>query len=197
MRQCAIARATQIADGLVASSRLVGIFYFKQNAIGILHLDKSHDRSTKTSACKPRPVASLLFYCKIDEKIEFRRAVLEMIHRTPMGRGHEIPESFSISGFKCFNGLKHPLVFPNDMAGAVFGQIRHLGGFEMRHVDIPQGFDPHPPGGLEALIAAFVVFAADEGVFDAGIDDEESEMRRQGNVFHRLGAAIEENQVIL
>ena len=47
------------------------------------------------------------------------------------------------------------------------------------------------------MLAAFIVFAADEGVFHARVDDEQAEMRGQRDVFHRLGAAIEKHEVVL
>ena len=47
------------------------------------------------------------------------------------------------------------------------------------------------------MLAAFVVFAADEGVFHARVDDQQAEVRGQRDVFHRLGAAIEKHEVVL
>jgi ElaB/YqjD/DUF883 family membrane-anchored ribosome-binding protein len=111
--------------------------------------------------------------------------------------GHERSEKFAISRIQSINGLKHPFILPDHMPGAALGKFRKVSGFELRHIDIPEGFDPHPAGGFEALLAAFVVFATDEGVFHAGVDDEQAEVRGERDVFDRLGAAIEENKVVL
>jgi len=93
--------------------------------------------------------------------------------------------------------MEHPFVLTHHMSGAAFGQVGHFGGFKLRHRDIPQGLDSHAPGGFEALLAAFVVFAADEGVFHARVDNEQAEVRGQRDVFHRLGSAIEKDEVVL
>jgi len=176
---------------------LVRFFYFKQNAVSVLHFNQSHNRAAKSSPGQARAQTALLFCRKINQKIEFRRAILEIIHGAPVRGGHERSEALAISRIKSLNGLEHTFILADDVPRAAFRQVGHLGGFELCHIDIPQRLDHHASGGLEALLAAFVVFAADESVFHAGVDDKQAEMRRQRDVFHRLGAAVEEHEVVL
>ena len=138
-----------------------------------------------------------MFNCKINEEIEFRRAVFEIIHRTPVRSGHEGSKECAVSRIQSLNSLEHPFVLTHHMSGAAFRQVGHFGGFELRHRDIPQGLDTHAPGGFEALLATFVVFTADEGVFHARVDDQQAEVRGERDVFHRLGSAIEKHEVVL
>ncbi len=90
-----------------------------------------------------------------------------------MRGAHELPESDGISGAEEIQGGENALVFPDDVAGAAFHDIGHLGGFQLFAGDIAESRHTHDAGGFEALVPTFVVLSAGEGMFHAGVDDDE------------------------
>jgi hypothetical protein len=111
--------------------------------------------------------------------------------------GHECAKSGGLSAFQGLDGSEDAFVFLDHMARAAFHQVGKVGGFELRGGRIAEGFEAHAAGGFETLLAAFIVFAADEGVFHSRIDDQQAEVRREREGFDQLGAAIEEHKVVL
>jgi hypothetical protein len=111
--------------------------------------------------------------------------------------GHEISETRGISAFQGIDRLKDAFIFPDHMAGAAFHESGEIGGLELLGGSVAEGFDTHAAGGFETLLAALVVFSADEGVLHSGVDHKKTDTRRQRNRFNRFGTAIKKDEMIL
>jgi hypothetical protein len=168
-----------------------------QNAVSALQVDQCHDGSAEPATGQAGAEAAFLLDCKVNEEIEFRRAVFEVDYRAAVRGGHEGAEAFGVSRFEGLDGLEDAIVFADHMAGAAFDEIGKIRGFELRGGCVAESFEAHAAGGFETLLAAFVVFAADEGVFHSGVDDKEAEVRGKRDGFDRLGSAIEEYEMVL
>lgn len=133
----------------------------------------------------------------LDEGVELLRAILKILNGTAMGRRHEAAKGGGVAGLEIIDGGKHAFVLADDVGGAALNERRHFGGGELGAGGIAKGRNTQDLRRLETLIAAFIVFASGEGVFNTGIHDEETDIVRKGNGRDRLGAAIQIDGVIL
>jgi hypothetical protein len=130
-------------------------------------------------------------------EVEFPGGDLEVVAHRAVRGGHQAANRRVVPGAKRLDGVKHALVFRDDVPGAAEGLLVEPvpGREQLRRGDVAQCPDAEGTGGPLARRAPCRVPAGDVLVLDLGVDDEHRERGRvEAEVHGRRGAvtAVEE-----
>ena len=137
------------------------------------------------------------FVYQFHQRIDGGVGDFEAVAHTRVAFGHQAGEGGDVVAAECFGGIQRAAVFFDDVTGAAGGGFVQtcFAGLELFQVQVAQGFDAEGGGGGFALLAAGVLFAADQAAVYVGRDDHDAERIGDGNGDGVQAAAVDEQGV--
>ena len=151
------------------------------DGLGFVPFEQGDGRAAETTARQPGTEHARQLLGDLHQRVEFRRAVLEVVARTFVAGKHERAEAFDVAAAKELDAAEHALVFTHNVRRTSVGELGKgcRARFELGAGDVTERFGPEPGRGVEALQTALVVFAPGESVGHAALGDEQLDAVRE------------------